>query len=212
MLATARLQRILLLVLTALLAGIAVILLSQRVQQSGISSAPARATSRFDGPTLPPGLHAAGFSLRDENGKRVSLSALRGHVVLLTFIHSRCHDTCPFMVQQIKGALNLLPGAGHGIPTVGITVAPAEDTRASRRAFLRQQGMANRLAFLNGPPAAIRRVWRGYGIQPVAGPIDHSTFVLLIDRRGIERVGFPADELTPEGLAHDLRVLAAEPA
>jgi hypothetical protein len=30
---------------------------------------------------------------------------------------------------------------------------------------------------------------------------------MLIDRRGLERVGFPADQLTPEGLAHDIRVL-----
>jgi hypothetical protein len=32
----------------------------------------------------------------------------------------------------------------------------------------------------------------------------------LIDRSGIERVGFAADQLTPEGLAHDIRVLERE--
>jgi hypothetical protein len=36
--------------------------------------------------------------------------------------------------------------------------------------------------------------------------------VLLIDKRGIERVGYPADQLTPEDLAHDIRVLEGEPA
>ena len=60
---------------------------------------------------------------------------------------------------------------------------------------------------LRSPLTEMRQVWRGYAIQPVQDPIDHSTFVLLIDKRGIERVGFPASQLTPEALAHDIRVL-----
>ena len=54
----------------------------------------------------------------------MSLSQYRGHVVVLTFIHSLCHDTCPFMVEQIKGALNELPGNGRGIPAIGVSVEP----------------------------------------------------------------------------------------
>jgi protein SCO1/2 len=45
----------------------------------------------------------------------------------------------------------------------------------------------------------------------VTPKVDHSTFVILIDKRGLERVGFAADQLTPEGLAHDIRVLEREP-
>jgi protein SCO1/2 len=133
-------------------------------------------------------------------------------VVILTFIHSLCHDTCPFMVEQIKGALNDLPQDGRGVPAIGVSVAPAEDTPANRRKFLAKHEMGNRLAFVNGPLASMRRVWHDYAIQPVAGPIDHSTFVLLIDKRGFERIGFAADQLTPEGLVHDIRVLQREPA
>ena len=35
---------------------------------------------------------------------------------------------------------------------------------------------------------------------------------MLIDKRGYERVGFAADQLTPEGLVHDIDVLEREPA
>lgn len=207
MLAT-RLQRILLLVLVGLLAGIAAVLVIDRSQPAATSVIAVH--SGFDGPTFPQGLRAAGFTLRDQSGRGVTLGRFRGHVVVLTFIHSLCHDTCPFMVEQIKGALNLLPGQGRGVPVLGVSVAPGEDTPATRRAFLRRHGMEARVAFLNGPLPAIRRVWRDYAIQPVKGPIDHSTFVLLIDRRGYERVGFPADQLTPEGLSHDIRVLEGQ--
>jgi protein SCO1 len=199
-------ERILLVAFLSLLAAIGVVLVTRTTD----SSTPIATRSKFDGPTLPPGLSAANFSLTDQNGGRVTLSQYRGQVVVLTFIHSKCHDACPFMVEQIKGALNDLPRSGQGVPAIGISVEPSEDTRASRRQFLANHQMQARLSFLNGPRAAMRAVWRAYAIQPVQGPIDHSTFVLLIDKRGIERVGFAADQLTPEGLSHDIRVLERE--
>jgi len=98
------------------------------------------------------------------------------------------------------------------LASIGISVEPAQDTPANRRRFVARHELVNRLAFLNGPLSAMRRVWHAYAIQPVKGPIDHSTFVLLIDKRGIERIGFAADQLTPEGLAHDIRLLERESA
>jgi protein SCO1/2 len=209
MLATAKFQRLLMLVFVALVGAITVILLTGR--GSGGNST-ATASSQFMGPTMPPGLRAADFSLVDQDGHRVTLSRDRGKVVVLTFIHSLCHDTCPFMVEQIKGALNDLPQGGRGVPAIGVSVAPAEDTATRRRAFLAKHELGPRMAFVNGPLAMMRRVWHDYAIQPVTPKIDHSTFVLLIDKRGFERVGFAADQLTPEGLAHDIRVLEREPA
>jgi protein SCO1 len=201
-------QRVLLLVLVGLLAAIVVVLLINR--PSGEVPTAAIVSSPFDGPTMPPGLRAANFSLVDQNGHRVTLSQYRGRVVVLTFIHSLCRDTCPFMVEQIKGGLNDLPDNGRNVPALGVSVQPAQDTVANRRAFLAKHDLTGRMAFLNGPLTAMRRVWHDYAIEPVTPKIDHSTFVLLIDKRGIERVGFAADQLTPEDLAHDIRVLERE--
>ena len=210
MAASARVQRLLIVILVGLLAAIAVLELTR----GGTSSAPAKpiAKSPFDGPTMAPGLRANNFSLTDQNGHRVTLSQYRGKVVVLTFIHSLCHDTCPFMVEQIKGALNDLPDNGHGIPTIGVSVDPSQDTIANRRAFLARHEMTGRMEFVNGPMPTIRRVWHEYAIQPVTPKVDHSAFVLLINKRGFERVGYAADQLTPEDLAHDIRVLERQPA
>lgn len=194
------------LILLALVGAIVFIVLSNR----GPSDNGQAAQSKFVGPTLPPDLKAHDFTLTDQNGKRVSLAADRGKVVVLTFIHSLCHDTCPFMVEQIKGALNDLPDNGRNVPTIGVSAAPREDTVHNRDGFLAKHEMTGRLQFLNGPLSAMRRVWHAYAIEPVTPKIDHSTFVLLIDKRGYERVGFAADQLTPEGLAHDIRVLERE--
>jgi protein SCO1 len=205
MLASAKLQRALILILLALLAAIVFVIVTNR--GTGDNGKAAQSQSPFDGPTMPPHAIAHDFTLTDQNGHRVSLAADRGKVVVLTFIHSLCHDTCPFMVEQIKGALNDLPDNGRDVPAIGVSAAQAEDTPKNRKAFLAKHEMTGRLEFVNGPLATMRRVWHEYAIQPVTPKIDHSTFVLLIDKRGYERVGFAADQLTPEGLAHDIRVL-----
>ena len=64
--------------------------------------------------------------------------------------------------------------------------------------------------FLMGTKAQLAPVWKDYGIQPQVKGIDHSAYVILVDKKGVQRVGFPTDQLTPEGLAHDIRRLAAE--
>ncbi len=203
MLASAKLQRALMLILLALLGAIVFIVVTDR----GPGGTGQAAQPEFDGPTMPLHLLADDFTLTDQNGQMVSLAAERGKVVVLTFIHSLCHDTCPFMVEQIKGALNDLPAGGRNVPTIGVSVAQAEDTVHNRKAFLAQHEMTGRLQFVNGPLREMRQVWHRYHIQPVTPKIDHSTFVILIDKHGYERVGFAADQLTPEGLAHDIRVL-----
>jgi protein SCO1/2 len=207
MAASAKLQRMLMLMLVALLAAIVVVLIAGRGSPAVRAAA---SSSPFDGPTMAPGLRAANFSLLDQNGRRVTLSRYRGRVVVLTFIHSLCRDTCPFMVEQIKGALNDLPDNGRGVPAIGVSVEPSQDTVAHRREFLARHEMTGRMEFVNGPLPEMRRIWHAYAIQPVTPKADHSTFVLLIDKRGMERIGYPADQLTPEDLSHDIRVLERE--
>jgi len=208
MVASAKRQRVLMVVLVTLVAAIVVVI---SAGQGAGGSPTATASTRFQGPTMPPGLRAHDFTLRDQHGRPVSLAADRGHVVILTFIHSLCHDACPLMVEQIKGALNLLPHNGAGVPTIGVSADPSEDTVARRRAFLARHEMTGRMQYVNGSEAAMHTIYEAYAIQPVTAKIDHSTFVILVDKRGLERVGFPADQLTPEGLAHDIRVLQREP-
>ena len=54
-------------------------------------------------------------------------------------------------------------------------------------------------------------VWCAYGIRPQGNGFEHSAYVLLIDKRGRQRVSFPVSRLTDSGLAHDIRRLEAAP-
>jgi protein SCO1/2 len=168
-------------------------------------SPPARPLSdEFSGPVMPPNFRAPGFSLLDQDGRRTTLAGYRGRVVIVSFMHAGCHDTCPIMTQQIRGALDDL---GARVPVLAVSVNPAEDTPALARHFVASQHMKGRMRFLVGTLGQLKPVWKGYGIQPDVGGLHHSAFVFLVDKRGYGRVGIPAAHLTPEGLVHDLRKL-----
>jgi protein SCO1 len=88
-----------------------------------------------------------------------------------------------------------------------VSVDPAGDTAASARRFLNERRMTGRARFLLGDERELAPVWKGYGVVPQRGDLDHSASVVLVDAEGRQRVGFPHDQLTPETLAHDIRRL-----
>jgi protein SCO1 len=155
-------------------------------------------------PAIPP----KDFRLRDQDGRAVSLRDYRGSVVVLTFMYTTCRDTCPLTATQIRGAMDDL---GEDVPALAVSVDPVNDTPERARQFLFKRGLArDRMRFLLGTRAQLQPVWKAYGIRPQGKAFDHSAYVLLIDRRGRQRIGFPVQQLTPEGLAHDIRRLQAE--
>lgn len=142
--------------------------------------------------------------LRDQDGKAVRLADLRGEPVVVTFLYTTCEDTCPLTAQQIRGALDDL---GDDVPVVAISVDPANDTAERARRFLLEQQMTGRMHFMLGPRAALQRQWQAYGIRPQKEDLEHTASLVILGRDGRQRIGFPVDQLTPEGLAHDLRAL-----
>jgi cytochrome oxidase Cu insertion factor (SCO1/SenC/PrrC family) len=210
MLASPKVQRGLLGVFVALLAAIAVVLVVDRVSSAPTARRAADITE-FEGNALPH-VRAANFTLTNQNGRRVTLSHDRGHVVVLTWIHSLCKDDCPFMVEQIKGALNLLPHRGRGVDVIGVSVEPKQDTIHNRRWFLADHEMTHRMQYVSGPLKVMKRVWKDYAIQPVTPKADHSAFVFVISKSGYEQIGFPSVQLTSGALAHDISLLERQKA
>jgi protein SCO1 len=161
----------------------------------------------FAGATMPQGLFAPDFELRNQEGERVSMRALRGRPVVVTFLYTHCEDTCPIQAQTVRGALDDL---GHDVPALAIAVDPRGDTERSARKFLAEQRVSGRLDFVLGTRAQLRPVWRGFGVRPQRVTEEHNARITLVDARGIQRVGYPGSEATPERLAHDLELLERE--
>jgi protein SCO1 len=161
----------------------------------------APAATGWEGSLRPPGTRLPDFSLADQDGEPVSAAELRGEPVVVTFIYSTCEDTCPGQVQSIRGALDDL---GRDVPVIGVSVDPANDTPESARAFLLEQSMTGRMEFVLGTRAELEPLWRAFGIAPQVEGREHSAYTVLVDGDGRQRIGFPASQLTPRRLAHDL--------
>jgi protein SCO1 len=174
------------------------------VTTSDAAQAPA---SPFEGAQLPPGVKAPDFALKDQDGRRVTMKEYRGKPVVVTFMYSHCHDTCPIQAQQIKGGLDDL---GHDLPALSISVDPSGDTPRSVDKFNREQGVTGRIRWVLGSENQLRRLWQGYSTTQQLPSQEHLARLVLIDKRGVQRVGYPSNQVTPERLAHDLRVLEKE--
>ncbi len=162
---------------------------------------------RFEGATLPSGLRAPELrSVRTQDGHRLTMRSLRGRPVIVTFLYTTCQDSCPAQAQQVKGALNEL---GRPVPAIAIAVDPPRDTPGRARAFLAKQRMTGRMDFLLGPRRALQRLWDAYAVEPQREDLEHTARLVVVDPKGVQRVSFPLDQLTPERLAHDVRLLAA---
>jgi protein SCO1/2 len=183
-----------------LAAGIALVLAGR---DSGNDSVDA--TTGFAGAIRPPGMPAPRFVLRDQDGRLVDAGSLEGRPAVVTFLYTSCRDTCPLVADQIRGALDDLP---RPVPVVAVSVDPPGDTPLAAKRFLARHGLTGRARFLLGTRPELARVWRQFGVQPQGNGLDHTPSTVLLDRRGRQRVGFLADQLTPEGLAHDLRRLS----
>ncbi len=163
--------------------------------------------SGFDGAALPSGISAPTFLLRDQASAPASLAAYRGRVVIVAFLYSSCGSPCVVIAQQIRGALDEL---GRSVPVLVISADPAADTTTSVKRFLRQVSLSGRVRWLSGSPAQLRPVWHAFRVLPASAgraAFARTASVFLIDRRGMERVIFQLEQLTPEALSHDVRKL-----
>lgn len=159
----------------------------------------------FRGALSPAGQPPASFVLRDQDGRTVSAASFRGRPVVLTFLYTTCQDTCPTTAQQIRGALDRLDSP---VPALAVAVDPPNDTPLRARRFLARQGLTGRMSFLLGSRQELAPVWRSFGVQPQEDGLEHSARVVLLDAAGRPAVAWPTDQLTPEGLAHDLSLLS----
>jgi len=182
--------------------GLAAALL-HRSQRSAAQPSPLRAQITWAAGAKP----APGLALRDQRGATISLQSLRGRVVLLTFLDSRCTRECPIEGHVLRDVLRRIQGTGA--VAVVVSVDPWADTPASARTFAARAGWSGNWQWLLGDKAALAPVWRAYNIavKRTPGDILHSTALYVIDPVGDLRAGylFP---FSADAVAQDVQRLA----
>ena len=158
--------------------------LSAAAADSGLTMTPAVSALVKTGELVPD------FSLVDQHGSAVSLRSLRGSVVAVTFIYTRCPlpEYCPRVVANFNEVRKRFENRlGKDLTLLVVTFDPKYDTPDVLHNFAeRYQANVKGWHFLSGVPDAIARVCASFGIEywPDQGLITHTLQTAVIDREG----------------------------
>jgi protein SCO1 len=137
---------------------------------------------------------APDFQLTDQIGSLVSLSNFRGKVVVLTFMDSKCQDTCPLTAVHFRETYSQLdPNEVKQVVFLSVNV----NVEASAVTDVLEATQAWHLDeipswhFLTGSHEVLEPVWKDYGVVAAHNPDGHSMMhtpgTFLIDLLGQER-------------------------
>jgi protein SCO1/2 len=155
---------------------------------------------------VPVGAPIPDFELVDQHNAAVRLSALKGKVIAVTFIYTRCPlpDYCPRMIENFRAVRSRLAARmERDLVLLTISFDPQYDTPQ----MLATYAASNRAGgpgwhFLTGDSANIERVCNAFGIQYWAeeGLITHSLQTAVIDRDGRLAGTVEGKDFTPQQL------------
>lgn len=137
---------------------------------------------------------AADFRLTDQYGSVINLSDFRGKVVVLTFMDSKCKDTCPLTAAQLKQAYQKLDQIeASQVTFIGVNVNLEANTVADVYEITKTWRLEEIPSwhFLTGSRQDLEAIWQDYGIAAIPNPdgneIMHTPGVFLIDPSGQKR-------------------------
>jgi protein SCO1/2 len=149
------------------------------------------------------------FSLRDQQGRTVRLSAQRGRVVVIAFLYTRCPDVCPIIAANLNQALRTLGPQARDVRVLAVSVDPKGDTPRAVRRYVREHRLLPQFRYLIGSRRQLARVWKAYGVAINPNKldlVDHTAYELLVDPKGIGRVIYDSHVRT-SAVVHDIRAL-----
>jgi protein SCO1/2 len=130
------------------------------------------------------------FTLTNHHGERVSLASLRGKVVAVTFIYTRCPlpDYCPRMITNLQAVERRFPDrVNKDLALMAVTFDPKFDTPQRLREYAEFfKSDKPGWQFLTGSPEDIARVTSMFGVEywPEEGLITHTLQTAVIDKEG----------------------------
>jgi protein SCO1/2 len=161
------------------------------------------------------GTEVPDFALVNQSGAPVSMHALRGRAVLLTFIYTRCPipDFCPLMTRhfaQIDRALRAEPVLQ--VHLMSVSFDSVYDSPEAMRRYAqdyRPDGNFDGWDFVAGTEGQAREVAEFFGLEfwEDTGQWIHNLRTVLIDPQGRVAHVYLGNDWTPDQVLEDLRAL-----
>ena len=152
------------------------------------------------------------FALTDQAARPFRFQSLRGKVAIIAFAYTTCPDVCPLItaaMRQVQGGLK--PEERALTYLITVTTDPEIDTPKVIAAYAERYGVdPGNWAFLTGDEAALKKVWKNFGVgveKKARGLIDHTTLTALVDRSGTMRIAYIGTAPDPKSVLEDLRKL-----
>ena len=180
-----------------------------QLRPSGVPSSVSTSLADLMGLTPVPVRAAPGFTLTDQHGQRLAVSAFRGKVVVLEFMDPHCTDICPLVSAEFVAAYHDLGPLAGRIVFAAVNVNPYHAAVRDVTLYSDEHQLSSIPGwhFFTGPVASLQTVWRGYGITvQTRGPnadVVHTSSVYFIDPQGRERyLAAPMADYTTAGAAY----------
>ena len=182
---------------------------AQQTRVSGIPASVSTSLANLMVLSPLPADRAPGFTLTDQNGHTLSLSSLRGKVVVLQFMDPHCTDICPIVSAEFVKAYHDLGSLASKVVFAAVNVNVYHARVQDMAEYTRAQALNTIPSwhFLTGPVPALKTVWRGYNIQVYApspnADVQHTSVVYFIDPQGRERyLASPEVDHTKSGTSY----------
>ncbi len=168
---------------------------------------------------LPRGEQFPPFALTDQRGARLLDSDLRGRMVFVSLMHSRCGEECATQTERLlalRQALQESGQLGSEVLFLTITLDPGHDTPADLSMLAGQLGVdPQSWRFVTGDPREVKMIVGGglgvYYTEPDAeGRLYAERRTFLIDPSGMIRASYPADGPSLAIALRDIDLLARE--
>jgi cytochrome oxidase Cu insertion factor (SCO1/SenC/PrrC family) len=180
-----------------LVGGIAAFVLVRNVHSAQLpASCRAIACSELGTGASPP------FRLSDQDGNPVSLSGLKGKVVVLGFMDPVCRKICPLVADEFIRADRSLGAAASSVAFVSVNVNQFHESQASVRRYSRTRGLMGlpNWHFVTGSTEQLKHVWNAYHVDVIpnsTSDVIHTSVLYFIDRQG--RLRFDALPIQSKG-------------
>lgn len=129
-------------------------------------------------------------ALIDQNGTPVSISQLRGKVVVISFFNADCADACPVIAADIRAADSDLGVDRSRVVFLTVNTDPLQTATEPRPAAVTATGLATlgNWYFVTGSLRALNTVWRQYGVSinvyAHARTVTHNNVMYFVDPQG----------------------------